>query len=49
MIFEKLTTLKLICKDKTFRAINGDNSLEVDLLLFTINFAISNLSDKSSC
>ena len=28
---------------------NKDNLVEVELLLFAVNFAIGNLSDQSSC
>lgn len=48
MVFEKLTTLKLICGSKFFKIKNKNNLGKTNLLIFTANFAISNLSIQLS-
>ena len=49
MIFEKSTISKFIHGYKFLKAKNGDNLVDKELLLFTTNSAISNLSAQSSC
>lgn len=44
MIFEKSITSKLIYKYRLFEVKNGDNFMEVDLLLFVTNFVNGNFS-----
>lgn len=44
MLFEKSMTSKLICKYRLFEIKNRDNLVKANLLLFTANFAINNLS-----
>ena len=45
MVFERLTTLKLIRRCKPLEVKNGDNLIKAKLLWFATNSAIGNLSN----
>ena len=45
MIFKKFRILKFICKYKLFKIKIKNYFIIINLLLFAINFAISNLFD----